>query len=185
MRTVVLDPPAELQSWLGRRHALGQDLFDEVWEGEYHVAPAPNRAHGYVDDQLARLLGPRADAAGLQGSGPLNVGERDDYRVPDRAYLRDRQMTTFADTAAIVVEIVAPRDETWAKLDFYFARGVEEILIVDPSTREVHWLRRGDDGFVEASASDVLDLTASELHTAIDWPATDGAPSAAPLSGER
>jgi len=49
----------------------------------------------------------------------------------------------------------------------------------------VHWLRRGDDGFVEASASDVLDLTASELHTAIDWPATDGAPSAAPLSGER
>ena len=94
-------------------------------------------------------------------------------------------MTTFADTAAIVVEIVAPRDETWAKLDFYFARGVEEILIVDPSTREVHWLRRGDDGFVEASASDVLDLTAPELHTAIDWPATDGAPSAAPLSGER
>ena len=78
MRTVPLgDPPAEVQAWLDRRHTLGQDLFDEVWEGEYHAAPAPHRRHGDVDDQLAAILRPRARAAGLWPSGPLNIGGPD------------------------------------------------------------------------------------------------------------
>jgi len=44
MRTVLLEPPAEVRAWLARRRELGQDLYDEVWEGEYHVAPAPTLA---------------------------------------------------------------------------------------------------------------------------------------------
>ncbi len=40
MRTVVLGPrPPELQALVERRRALGQDLHDEVWHGDYHVAP--------------------------------------------------------------------------------------------------------------------------------------------------
>ena len=46
----------------------------------------------------------------------------------------------FLPTAALVVEIVSPDDKTWEKLGFYAARGVDELLIVDPQERRVHWL---------------------------------------------
>ena len=43
VRTVVLGPPpAEISALIARRHALGLDTHDEVWEGEYHMAPAAN-----------------------------------------------------------------------------------------------------------------------------------------------
>jgi len=173
MRTVLLEPPAEVRAWLARRRELGQDLYDEVWEGEYHVAPAPHPAHpahGDLDDQLALLLGPRARHAGLRGSGPLNVGEPDDYRVPDRAYLRARPTTAFVPTAALVVEIVSPGDETWAKPGFYFAHGVEELLVIDPVRRSVDLLCRGPSALVPAERSALLDLSAADLAAELDWP---------------
>lgn len=66
MRTVLNDPPEVVQTWLARRQALGQDLYDEVWEGTYHVAPAPHPAHGYVDDALAAILRPQRGPEGFQ-----------------------------------------------------------------------------------------------------------------------
>ncbi len=170
MRTVVVEPPPELRAWLERRQALGQDLYDEVWEGDYHVAPAPHPAHGRIDDQLARLLGPLADRAGLLGHGPLNLGGPDDYRVPDRVYLREQPDQVFVPTAALVVEIVSPGDETWAKLDFFFVLGVEELLIVDPHQRRVTWLRRGPEGFEHPTSSALLGLSVEELTARLDWP---------------
>lgn len=171
MRTVLLgEPPPPLQSWLDRRRALGQDRYDEMWEGEYHVAPAASPEHGDLDDQLARILGPAADLAGLRGSGPLNVGTSDDYRVPDRAYLAERARTTFVPTAVIVVEILSPNDETWQKLGFYAAHDVEELLVVNPRERSVRWFRRDGDAFRAASASRRLTLSSDELAAALDWP---------------
>ena len=171
MRTVVLDPPpVEVEAWLARRRELGQDLFDEVWEGEYHVVPGPGPAHGRLDHTLSRVLGPLADDAGLIGHGPINIGVQDDYRVPDQAYLRHETTELYVPTAALVVEIVSPRDETWGKLDFYFARGVEELLIVDPQQRRVTWLRRGATGFEQTDRSALLDLTAADLAGRLDWP---------------
>ena len=87
---------------------------------------------------------PTARAVGLWPSGPLNIGEPDNYRVPDRAYLRTRDPATFTPTAAIVVEIVSPGDETRSKLGFYFAAGVEELLVVDPEARTVGVVGPGD-----------------------------------------
>jgi Uma2 family endonuclease len=171
VRTVVNEPPEVLQQWLERRRALGQDLHDEVWEGVYHVAPAPHPSHGYLDEELAAALRPHARAAGLVGSGPLNVGEPDDYRVPDRAYTRGQATSTFVPSVVIAVEIVSPDDETWQKLDFYYARGVEELLIADPRARTVRWLVRGDGRFEAADASAALELTAEALAAAITWPA--------------
>ena len=82
MKTVVLGPqPEEVQTLIQRRRSLGIDTFDEVWEGSYHVAPAPNAAHAYLDDVLAVLLHSYALAAGLVGTGPFNLGEPADYRV--------------------------------------------------------------------------------------------------------
>ena len=92
-----------------RRRELGQDGFDEVWEGVYHVAPMCHGRHGRTELILARVLGPRADEAGLSGSGRLNIGGPDDYRVPDQAYLRDPETALWNPTAAVVVEIISPR----------------------------------------------------------------------------
>jgi Uma2 family endonuclease len=170
MRTVLNEPPVEVQAWLAERRAKGQDLFDEVWQGTYHVAPAPHPAHGDLDHQAGVALHDPARAAGLRGSGPLNIGQPDDYRVPDQAYLGQRATTTFVDTAAIVVEIVSPRDETWHKLDFYIDRGVEELLIVDATRQSVTWFRRGGGGFVEADSSGLLRMSAAGLAAQLEWP---------------
>ena len=171
MRTVVVgDPPAPLAEWLQRRRALGQDLFDEVWEGDYHVAPAPHRRHGDVDDQLAALLRPIARDRGLWPSGPANIGEPDDYRVPDRVYFHGRDPAAFEPTAALVVEILSPVDETYDKLDFYARRGVEEVLVVDPERASVAWYRRQGDTMERVSDSRVLRLSDDDVAAAVDWP---------------
>lgn len=170
MRTLLNEPPQVMQTWLERRRELGQDLYDEMWEGVYHVAPAPHPAHGYLDDELAVLLRPHVRAAGLYGSGPLNVGNPQDYRVPDRAYTRGRATRTFVPTVAVAVEILSPHDESLDKLDFYFAHEVEELLIVDPANHDVRWLVRGAQAFEGASASQLLGLDSKTLQSAIDWP---------------
>ena len=106
MRTVVLgEAPRELIAAQERRRRHGLDLFDEVWQAEYHIAPAPDWGHGYVDDQLTQILGPYARAAGLLGSGPFNLGDADDYRVPDHGYHRIRPTAVFVATAVVVVEV--------------------------------------------------------------------------------
>jgi Uma2 family endonuclease len=40
---------------------------------------------------------------------------------------------------AALVEILSPADETPAKLPFYAAHQVDELLIVDPQSRTVSW----------------------------------------------
>jgi Uma2 family endonuclease len=163
-------PPAEIGAWLERRRALGQDRFDEVWEGEYHVAPMAHSHHGAVADEVAAALRPRARRAGLTNSGPVNLGVADDYRVPDHVVLHERHGAVYVTTAAIVVEVVSPGDESRSKLNFYFARGVAEVLIVDPHTQAVEWYRRGTDGFERRDASALLGVTEAELHAEVDWP---------------
>jgi hypothetical protein len=109
MKTVVLgEPPPQLAEFLAPRRALGQDGHDEVWDGEYHVAPAAHPWHGYIDRHFGEVLAPAAKQAGLVGTTTFNLGEPDDYRVPDAGYHRGMPSTAYVATAAIVVEIVSP-----------------------------------------------------------------------------
>ncbi|NEE00690.1 Uma2 family endonuclease [Phytoactinopolyspora halotolerans] len=175
MRTVLVgELPPEVHDLLERRRALGQDLFDEVWEGEYHMVPAPHGQHGHVDHQLVRILGARADCARLRGSGVCNIGEPDNYRVPDQAYFAEgTRPRTFNPTAEVVVEIVSPGDESRDKFGFYFQVGVKEVLIVDPGSRTVEWFARASAGFRPVDRSDLLGVSAAELADRIDWPETE------------
>ncbi|MFN8518153.1 MAG: Uma2 family endonuclease [Chloroflexota bacterium] len=170
--TFVMDPPPIVEDWLAQRHAQGQDLYDEVWEGEYHVAAAPTNRHAQVQTRLVRLLGPRADSAGLLEVGPCNIGRPTDFRVPDLAFLRREEHPVWNPTAAIVVEVVSPGDESRRKFAFYHLRGVEEVLIVDPDARTVEWFVRASDAFVAADGSQILALSGAELADALDWPAS-------------
>jgi hypothetical protein len=138
VKTVVLGPrPAELKQLIERRQALGRDTFDEVWEGEYHIAAAVHFRHAYLDNAVAALLRPYAEAAGVIGSGPFNLGQEDDFRVPDRGLHREMVDAVYLDTAAMVVEIVSPDDETCEKFRFYADHAVEEDPVVEPEARRV------------------------------------------------
>ena len=171
MSTLVLgERPPELEQFLARRRALGQDLFDEVWGGSYHVAPAPSFSHGRVEAELAAALRPAAERVGLVMTGPFNLGESDDYRVPDQGWHRVRSGGTWLPTAALVVEVVSPGDESYEKFSFYAAHGVDEVLIADPSLRTIRLWRLRDGRYEEAGRSDLLGLDLADLVTAVDWP---------------
>jgi Uma2 family endonuclease len=173
MRTVVLDPPTSgFEELLERRRRSGLDRFDEVWEGVLHMVPAPLGEHADISQQLAELLGPRARAAGLWPTmSEFNLGDSDDdFRVPDGGLHRERLRGVWHHTAALVVEIESPNDESWQKLPFYAARGVDEVLIVDPRERKVHWLGLHDGEYQPIERSAVIDLGPHELAARIDWP---------------
>jgi Uma2 family endonuclease len=73
-------------------------------------------------------------------------------------------------TAAVVVEIVSPGDESWKKLPFYAAHHVDEVLILDPEKHAVHWLGLSGGEYSPIERSALIDLGASELAERIDWP---------------
>ena len=171
--TLVSDPPpAEFEALLERRRALGQDLLDEVWEGVYHMNPAPHQRHAHVAQQLAVVLDRPAREAGLVPMISIfNLGAPDDFRVPDGGIFRPGPDEVYVPTAAVVVEIVCPDDKTWEKLGFYAAHGVDELLIVDPQERRVHWLGLTAAGeYAPIKQSNLISLGPAELAERIDWP---------------
>ncbi len=173
MRTVILDSPsAGLDELLARRARSGLDRLDEIWDGELHMVPAPGHAHASVAQQLAELLGPAARAAGLEATmHEFNLGENErDFRVPDGGLHRPGAATMWHPTAALVVEIVSPGDESWQKLPFYAAHHVDEVLIADPHTQSVDWLALENDEYRPIQRSGLINLGPVELAGRIQWP---------------
>jgi Uma2 family endonuclease len=173
MPTLVKDPPpAGFEELLERRRELGQDLLDEVWEGVYVMNPAPSEGHADVAQQLAEMLGPTARGAGLWPRMSIfNLGEPDDYRVPDGALLRERLNRVRVPTAALVIEIVSPGDDTWKKVPFYATHGVDELLIVDLQKRRVDWLGLEPSGeYRPLERSRLIELGPAKLAERLDWP---------------
>ncbi len=173
MSTLVLGtPPPELEALKQRRQRAGLDRLDEVWEGVLHLVPAPHGRHAKVAQQLAELLGPPAREAGLEPTmHEFNIGDGEhDFRVPDGGLHRPSPAELWYPTAALVVEIVSPGDETWDKLPFYASHQVDELLIVDPHERSIHWLALFSGEYREAERSGLIDLEPTELAKRINWP---------------
>jgi Uma2 family endonuclease len=173
MPTLVMDPaPVEIDALIERRRRLDLDHYDEVWQGVLHMNPPPSVEHQYMVQQLYDLLGPLARRAGLV---PLfqvfAVGEgRDNYRAPDGGLHRTQPRGVWQRTAALVVEIVSPGDESWHKLPFYAAHEVDEVLIIDPAEHAVHWLGLSGGEYQPIERSTLIDLGQSDLAEQIDWP---------------
>lgn len=142
------------------------------------MVPAPSGEHADIAQQLAEVLGPLAREAGLVATmGDFNLGESEhDYRVPDGGIHRGRPRGVWHSTAALVVEIISPGDETWEKLPFYAAHHVDEVLIAGPAERKVHWLALEHGEYQRVERSGLVDLGPAELAERIDWPAV-GKPS--------
>ena len=160
-----------VQALLDQRRRAGADTHDEMWNGVLHMAPAPRDVHAVLAHQLAVLLDPVARAAGLVACAEFNLGSADDYRVPDLGLHREPGWGTYAVTAALVVEILSPGDETWEKLPFYAAHEVDELVVVDPDQRTVQWLALTAAGYGDVERSAVIDFGPVELADRVDWPA--------------
>ena len=171
--TLVRDPqPKEFEALLERRQQLGQDRYDEVWDGVYVMNPAPSYEHQRLAQQLAVLLDPLARAAGLEAvAGGVNLGDEDSYRIPDASLHRRGSGGTYVSSAALVVEIRSPGDDTDQKIPFYAARGVDEVLIVDPRKRQVEWLGLQPHGVYEGiERSRLIDAGPHGVADRLDWP---------------
>lgn len=135
----MLDAP---QAMLDERRKLGLDLRDEMWDVVLHVVPPPHDEHQGLGIELVMVVGPIAKRRGLTPRYETGLFRAaDDYRVPDLLLRRDDQGSERgAEGAELIVEIWSPRDETYEKIDFYAAAGVQEMLIVHPNERRVEML---------------------------------------------
>ncbi len=109
-----------------------------VWEGVHRVAPQEHWRNGQVAMQLVVALSASGRSAGLIPGGSFNLGEDGDFRVPDLGHYRQAPPEgAYVPTAALVVEVLSPGDETFAEFDFYASHGVEELWVVDPLQHSV------------------------------------------------
>jgi Uma2 family endonuclease len=169
-----MDPaPVEIDELIEYRRRLDLDHYDEVWEGVLHMNPPPTGEHQLILQQLAELFGPLGRDAGLVAViNEFGLGRegKDNYRVPDGGLHRAAPRGVYQLTAALVIEIVSPGDESWEKLPFYAAHEVDEVLIVDPRESSVSWLGLADGEYRPIERSALIDLGPSELAEQIDWP---------------
>ncbi len=161
MRAVLVNAP---ESLVDERRRLGIDRQDERWEGEWHFVNPPKRWHPRLNADLFLVLAPVAKRRGLDPYGDSTGIFADlelDWRVPDQAYATPGQGIEEGLTgAALVVELRSPGDETYAKLPFYAARGVSEVLVVHEDRQfELYRLHEGSYERVEEGSSAVLGVT--------------------------
>lgn len=172
MSTLFVESDPAVEALLARRRRLGLDGKDEVWEGVYHVAPHEHGRNGVTAMALAVALHGAAVAAGLQNGGSFNLGHPGDFRVPDLGFHRPHEVPAlYYASAALVVEVLSPHDETFAKFGFYASHDVEELWVVDPVDRTVRIWQLGADGaYEETGTSDLLDLTGASVADSLAWP---------------
>jgi Uma2 family endonuclease len=140
------------------------------------MVPAPSGPYGNLESQLHVILRPLAHQAGLTMTGPCNLGESEgNFRVPDSALHRHPPTGVWNPTAALVVEILSPGDETWEKLPFYAAHQVDEVLIVDPQEHSISCLALTGDKYRQVNHSGLLDLEIQGLAEHLEWPTIETA----------
>ena len=173
----MLDAP---ESMLAERRRLGLDVFDEMWDGLLHMVPPPGGPHQNFGAKLLVVLSPLAQHAGLEPHYEAGLfRSTKDYRVPDQLYCRPEDRSDRgAEGAELVVEIRAPGDQTYDKIDFYAELGVREMLIVHPLEQRVELLRLVDSRLLLVTSegtgavrSDVLGASFATVESAlrISW----------------
>ncbi len=138
--------------WRKRR---GLDRWDEMWEGELHMAPAPNFDHQSLESDLESYLKKHwAERIRAKVLHQVNVaslgGWPDDFRIPDLVLITRKRMEInrgecLEGAPDVIVEILSPGDETREKFPFYAELSVPEVWVIDRDTKEpeVHLLRGG------------------------------------------
>jgi Uma2 family endonuclease len=160
LKAVILDVSPEL---LAHRKLTGIDRWDEMWEGVLHMAPAPNREHQRILDELIAFLLPllKRRRRGLLQSG-INVFDeacpKENYRIPDLSFVAYGHESILADDGTrgggpdAVIEIRSPGDESYEKLPFFASLDVREVIVIDRDSKKPELFRRAGSSFVEVAA---------------------------------
>lgn len=176
MRALLLEPDPK---WLAERRRLGQDRFDEVWDGVLHVVPSPSAPHQRFEGSLERVLWPIVEPFGFEIFHNLDLLDRkkgeNNYRQPDIAVVSpgDVMHRGIDGHAELVVEILSPNDESREKFDFYAMCKIPEYWIVHPITRtfEVYVLAGDTYELVKPDAGGVVAAPRFDLRlSVIDGP---------------
>jgi len=163
------------ESFLVERERRGQNKLDERWEGEWHLVNPPRSWHNLLNSELFWVLTVLARQRLLVGScEAMGVfAAKDDWRIPDQLFCRPEDVTDEGvSSAELVVEVRSPGDDSYAKLPFYAARGVSEVLIVQESRRVELYRRREDATMVQVEQPDgsARSQTLGCSFTAVDGP---------------
>lgn len=169
MRAVMLEVPPSL---LDERRRLGQDRFDESWNGVLHMVPPPSFLHQTIGTELASFLRPRLAAYGIQvliGTGVFRPGSSGrDYRVPDLIFFpadRPELITKrgVEGPALCAIEIRSPDDETYEKMPFYADLGIRELVVIEQETRAVEVYRLAGTTYLATSPNEAGRLHATTI----------------------
>lgn len=166
MMVQVLDPQV-CSDLIAQRKALGQDGFDEVWEGVYVMAPLANNEHQNLGTRLGTVFYQFLTWPDAMVYVGVNVSDREEdwrfnFRIPDVAvYLagnsgRDCGTHWFGgpDWAA---EILSEGDRSREKFDFYAKVNVRELLLVDRDPWELELWQNQAGQFVSLGKSSLAD----------------------------
>jgi len=144
------------EAFLAARESKGLHKLDERWEGEWHLVNPPRSWHNLLNTALFRVLVVLAEEHSLVSSCEAMgiFGAKDDWRIPDQVHCRPEHVTDAGvSSAELVVEVRSPGDDSYAKLPFYAARGIAEVLIVHED-RRVELYRRRDDTMTQVEQAD-------------------------------
>jgi Uma2 family endonuclease len=146
MRAVIADIP---KRWLEEHRASDASQWDEMWNGELHMAAIPTRKHQDLGFQLQMYLfnhwqlptGGRVNQEVNLTTPEDEANWTNNYRIPDLVMLDPSRFHIdrgeyMAGAPLICVEIRSPGDESYDKLDFYSGLGVPEVWIIDRDTKE-------------------------------------------------
>jgi Uma2 family endonuclease len=136
-----MKPVAPTPEELRKRRARDLDRLDEVWEGEYHVVPAPDWEHQELSGNLLVFLLVHVTRHHLgRVNHDVNVrvpgSAESDYRVPDLVFVSEARKAIVGGKWVeggpdVVFEIRSPGDETYEKVGFYGAVGVSWLVILN------------------------------------------------------
>jgi Uma2 family endonuclease len=159
MRAILLEVS---QAELARRHRLGADRWDEMWEGVLHMTPAPSTEHQRILDRLIEWLGPRLRES---GRGTLRSGINvfrtdDDYRIPDLTFVATGHEARLAEDGLrgggpdTIIEIRSPADETYDRFSFLAALSTPEVIVIDRDTKRPEVFRLAGDAYSPTAPSE-------------------------------
>jgi Uma2 family endonuclease len=176
MAALILDRYIERQV-IARRRRLGQDRFDEVWDGVYVMAPSADNEHFGISGDLVAVFTIVVKWAGLGIVLPsINISDRKEgwkknFRVPDLSVFLNGSTAEDCGTywfggPDFAVEVISPGDRSRKKIPFYEKVGTRELLLIDRRPWKLSLLRLVEAKLTlwgESTLADSRDLASSVL----------------------
>src|SRR5262245_4553611 len=163
MRAVIADMP---KRWLAEHASSEAAQWDEMWDGELHMPPMPNRMHQYLErDLMNYMMKWWALPVGGQVTHQVNLTTPEDehdwinnYRIPDLVVLPPDRFHIdkgeyMAGAPLVCIEVYSPCDESYQKLPFYAGLGVPEVWIIARDSKEIDlYVLQPDGSYAEHSS---------------------------------